>query len=230
MGPVTGAIPTPTYDVERELPCSGGVPGVAGVDEVGRGAWAGPVVVGVAVTDGSPAPEGLTDCKRLAPKARVAMADQLRDWVVDHGLGRAEPTEIDTLGMTAALRLAAQRALDQLAAPPEWVLLDGKHDYLGTPWQVRTEIKADLTCVSVAAASVLAKVYRDNLMTALDPDFPQYAFASAVGYPSPQHRRALADLGPTRHHRMSWSYLDDLPQWRHLRKPRPGPQGQSALF
>ncbi|MEY9210862.1 ribonuclease HII [Thermobifida halotolerans] len=220
MAKASATVPPPTYDLEREL-AAGGAEVVAGVDEVGRGAWAGPVLVCAAVTDGSPPPEGLTDSKRLSPKRRVAMAEKIRSWVRDHAFGQAEPAEIDELGMTEALRLAAHRALTALATPPDAVVLDGRHDYLGSPWRVRTQVKADLTCVSVAAASVLAKVRRDAMMAELDARHPGYGFATAAGYPSPTHRAALAEHGPTPHHRMSWSYLDNLPRWRHLRVARP---------
>nr|WP_156002965.1 ribonuclease HII [Streptomonospora sp. PA3] len=215
--------------MERELRADGAVC-VAGVDEVGRGAWAGPVVVCAAVADGTPPPEGLTDSKRIARQRRTAMAEQVREWVRDHAIGSADPGEIDELGMTRALRLAATRALERLAPTPDAVVLDGKHDYLGAPWRVRTRIQADSSCVAVAAASVLAKVHRDAFMAGLHPDFPDYGFDTCVGYPSPVHRAALAERGPTPHHRMTWSYLDDLPEWRHLRKPRPDPGGQLPLL
>ncbi|PSL00700.1 RNase HII [Murinocardiopsis flavida] len=227
--PARTAVPPPDYALERELAAHGALR-IAGVDEVGRGAWAGPVVVCAAVTDGSPAPDGLTDSKLLSPKRRTAVADLVRPWVADHAFGSAEAAEIDAHGMTAALRLAACRALDGLRDRPDTVILDGKHDYLGRPWTVRTRIKADLTSVTVAAASVLAKVYRDTLMAGLDEHYPGYGFGTAAGYPSPVHRAALAEAGPTALHRMSWSYLDDLPAWRHLRTPRPAPGGQLPLL
>ncbi|MDA8370553.1 MAG: ribonuclease HII [Nocardiopsaceae bacterium] len=226
---VTSSRTPPTYDLEHEL-YGHGAALVAGVDEVGRGAWAGPVVVCAAVTDGSVPPEGLTDSKMLSPKRRGAMGELLRPWVRDHAFGRAEPAEIDDVGMTEALRRAACRALEGLRERPDAVILDGRHDYLGHPWKVRTQVKADLSCVTVAAASVLAKLHRDALMAALDPEFPGYGFARAAGYPSPVHRAALAEQGPTPHHRMSWAYLDNLPKWRHLRKPRPGTDVRTPLW
>ena len=130
--------------------------------------------------------------------------------------------------MTAALRRAAVYALQKLPRRPDAVLLDGAHDYIGRPWPVRCAVRADLRSVSVAAASVLAKVHRDRFMAGLGPG--EFAFAENAGYPSPAHQRALAALGPTPYHRLSWSYLDDLPQWRHLRKHRPDIEGQLSLL
>jgi ribonuclease HII len=210
----------PTHAVERSLRALTGAKIVAGVDEVGRGAWAGPVTVCAAVTGLRRPPEGLTDSKLISPKRREVLAEQLEGWVTAHALGHASHEEIDDLGMTAALRLAAVRALEGLPVRPEAVILDGKHDYLGAPWQVRTVIKGDRSCVAVAAASVIAKVRRDKMMAELGIDHADFGFAANAGYPSPVHRAALEERGPTPHHRLSWAYLDALPQWRHLKKAR----------
>ncbi|MFE3460578.1 ribonuclease HII [Nocardiopsis aegyptia] len=223
------AVPAPTFEVEEELRARGARL-IAGVDEVGRGAWAGPLLVCAAVAGVGSPPPGLTDSKRLTPKRRTDLAERLRPWVADHGFGWSEPAEIDEVGMTEALRRAAHRALGSLSTRPDAVILDGKHDFIGRPWRVRTQVKGDLTCISVAAAAILAKVHRDALMADLAGEHPAYGFERGVGYPSPVHRAALAEHGPTAHHRMSWSYLDDLPKWRHLRKARPVPDGQLPLL
>jgi ribonuclease HII len=219
------------YDLERDIAGARSLR-IAGVDEVGRGAWAGPVVVCAAIArPGFPAPPGgLTDSKRLTEKRRAELAAQLPEWVEAYAFGSASHEEIDALGMTAALRLAARAALGQLPGRPDVVLLDGKHDYIGSPWRVRTAVKADLRSVSVAAASVLAKVHRDALMAELGETCPDFAFADNAGYPAPAHQQALAAYGPTPYHRLSWSYLDDLPAWRHLRKHRPEIEGQLSLL
>ncbi|WP_059011489.1 ribonuclease HII [Streptomyces specialis] len=209
----------PTHRVERSLRATTGARLVAGVDEVGRGAWAGPVTVCAAVTGLRRPPDGLTDSKLLTPQRRIALAAVLTDWVTAHALGHASPGEIDRLGMTAALRLAAVRALEALPERPDAVILDGKHDYLGEPWRVRTVIKGDQSCVAVAAASVIAKVRRDAMLAELAPEHPEFGFDSNAGYPSPTHRAALEELGPTPHHRRTWAYLDALPRWRHLKLP-----------
>ena len=228
--PVAAAKPVyaTDYQIERSLPhgCC-----VAGVDEVGRGAWAGPVTVcAVIVPPGfGPAPKGLTDSKLLSAARRAAIYDELTGWVAGYGIGEASQQEIDAAGMTVALRRAAIRALEQLPREPDVVVLDGTHDYIGRPWPVRCEVKADLRSVSVAAASVIAKEHRDRLMASL-PGYDAFAFGENAGYPSPVHQAALAELGPTPYHRLSWSYLDDLPKWRHLKRVRPDIEGQLTLL
>ncbi|MCM2388400.1 ribonuclease HII [Streptomyces albipurpureus] len=210
----------PTHTVERSIRATTDAKIIAGVDEVGRGAWAGPVTVCAAITGLRRPPAGLTDSKLLSPKRRNEIAAELETWVTAHALGHASPEEIDELGMTAALRLAACRALDSLPVRPDAVILDGKHDYLGDPWQVRTVIKGDQSCIAVAAASVIAKVRRDAMMAELPKEFMDFAFAANAGYPSPVHKAALQEFGPTPYHRLSWAYLDALPRWRHLKKVR----------
>lgn len=218
----------PGYDIERLLLASGSSTRlIAGVDEVGRGAWAGPVTVCAVITDLSDPPAGLTDSKRLTAARRTALVPEILNWAVGVGYGEAEAAEIDEVGMTEALRRAAHRALDALPYRPDAVILDGKHDYIGPPWPVRCAVKADATSISVAAASVLAKVRRDAHMASLG--YEEYGFADNAGYPSPAHQRALAELGPTPHHRLSWSYLDTLPAWRHLKKPRHPSTGEGQL-
>ncbi|MBE1457112.1 ribonuclease HII [Nocardiopsis terrae] len=226
---VSGPQPAPTFEVEDELRAAGARV-VAGVDEVGRGAWAGPLLVCAAIPGRGAPPAGLTDSKRLTPKRRRELAVLVEPWVADHAFGWSEAAEIDEVGMTEALHRAARRALDALEPRPEAVILDGRHDFIGRPWNVRTQVKGDLTCVSVAAAAILAKVRRDALMAELAEAHPGYGFERAAGYPSPTHRATLAEAGPTPQHRMSWAYLDDLPRWRHLRRVRPAPGGQIPLL
>lgn len=221
-------ITPPTHRVERSIRATTGARVVAGIDEVGRGAWAGPVTVCAAVTGLRRPPEGLTDSKLLTVKRRTELAVVLDGWVSAHALGHSSPEEIDELGMTAALRLASLRALEALPVRPDAVILDGKHDYLGTPWQVRTVIKGDQSCVSVAAASVLAKVRRDALMAELGAEHSDFCFADNAGYPSPVHKTALQALGPTPHHRMSWAFMDALPRWHHLKRTRALPAQETA--
>lgn len=197
---------------------------VAGMDEVGRGSLAGPVSVGVVVVDATTrsAPRGVADSKLLTPLARTALLPSLGRWGVARAVGHASAAEIDEIGIIAALRLAGTRALTVVAAlvgPVDAVLLDGSHDWLSTPAQatlfddaedvpagprVHLRVKADRTCASVAAASVLAKCERDSMMTALAPEHPSYRWEENKGYASPEHLAALALHGPSELHRRSW--------------------------
>lgn len=193
---------------------------LAAVDEVGRGALAGPASVGIVLVDASvpTAPSGVRDSKLLTPAARQALVPRIRRWALASAVGHAGPDEVDAVGILGALRLAARRALAQLPQVPDLVLLDGSHDWLTDPARegllalldddptppVRTLVKADLTCSSVAAASVLAKVERDALMVALHDSHPQFGWAENKGYASPEHLAALAAEGPCEHHRRSW--------------------------
>jgi ribonuclease HII len=181
--------------------------------------------------DAKPAPLGVADSKLLTPQARQRLAPRIRRWALDCAVGHASAAEIDRIGIIAALRLAAERAVTQLSVKPDWVLLDGNHDYLsvgedglfdaafdaalggacGEPdrWRcrvpVRTLIKGDLKCSSIAAASVLAKTERDNIMISLAQKYPQYGFEENKAYSSPQHHAALLEHGPSEIHRCSWN-------------------------
>ncbi|MGN6613253.1 MAG: ribonuclease HII [Angustibacter sp.] len=194
---------------------------LAAVDEVGRGALAGPATVGVVLVDARvrTAPSGVRDSKLLTPAAREALVPRIRRWALASAVGHASPQEVDHLGILGALRAAARRALAALPAEPDLVLLDGNHDWLTDPASdgllafcegavvtppVRTRIKADLSCSSVAAASVLAKVERDAIMLDLAARFPQYGWNINKGYSTPEHVAAIARVGASEHHRLSW--------------------------
>lgn len=211
----------PSLRLERSLLREGATL-VAGVDEVGRGALSGPVTVGIVLVGASH--RGLTgvrDSKLLTPAVREVLAPRIRGWAADAAVGHASPAEIDELGITAALHLAGHRALAMLVLAPDVVILDGRHDWLtpaqqpslldlgahvdGTTPRVVTRVKADLSCTSVAAASVIAKVERDAIMTRLHEGEPAYGWAKNKGYASPDHREALRRQGPSAHHRLSWN-------------------------
>lgn len=210
----------PSLRVERELQRAGHRV-LAGMDEVGRGALAGPVSVGVVVIDETSrsAPTGVKDSKLLTAAVREAMVPRLTRWARAHAVGHATPGEIDEIGIIAALRLAGTRALSRLDVVPDLVLLDGNHDWLTDPEEVgllaelsgtttppvRTMIKGDMRCSSVAAASVLAKVERDGMMAELDREHPHYGWAHNKGYSASAHMDALARHGACDHHRRSWS-------------------------
>ena len=222
---MTATAPTrrtgPTLRLERKL-WEAGDQVVCGIDEVGRGAWAGPVTVAAVV----PAPEhvrGVRDSKQLSRAERETAAAAVRRWAVAIGVGHASYVECDELGMTAALRAAGLRAIAQLDAQgfaPDRIVLDGNHDYLRLGARVTTVIKGDATCLAVAAASCVAKVTRDHMMIDAAEHYPPYGFESNVGYPAPTHKIALAGYGPSAIHRRSWIFMDSL-CWRGV-APAPG--------
>lgn len=181
---------------------------VGGVDEVGRGAWAGPVSVGVAVLDATAIaamPEGLRDSKALSPSQRARLYPLLAAVCAAFAVGHASPAECDALGMTAAQALAARRALAELPHEPDALVVDGRHDFTGHRRAV-VAIGGDRTSVAVAAASVLAKVTRDALLVEAAARFPGYGLERNKGYASLEHRRAVALLGMTPIHRQSWTF------------------------
>jgi len=200
---------------------------VVGIDEVGRGALAGPVSVGVVALERCDTwPVGLADSKLLSPKRRVAMNDLLVGFGVARAVGHSSPQEIDDLGIVAALRLAGNRALASIAASGvhvDAILLDGKHDWLTPPADdlfsnhaqeadaatsplppVSMVIKGDNLCVTIAAGSVLAKVERDAIMERLHEDHPEYGWAGNKGYGAEEHLAAIRTHGTTDQHRRSW--------------------------
>lgn len=201
--------PYPTLRLERKL-VENGDRIVVGIDEVGRGSWAGPVSVCALVAPPDHL-SGVRDSKLLTHDEREVCARKVRDWALAYGVGHATHDECDELGMTEALRRAACRALAQLAAQgfePDRIVLDGKHDYLGLGDRVVTVVKGDQKVLSVAAASVIAKVTRDALMEEEAEHFPAYGFEHNRGYPAPVHKAALNAWGPCSIHRRSWIFMD----------------------
>lgn len=218
---------TPTLEVERALLAA--LPGTSrtlvALDEVGRGALAGPVSVGAVLVDAAvrEAPAGLRDSKLLSAAARERLFEPVSHWPLSWAVGHASPGEIDEFGIVAALRLAAHRAIRDVDGEIGAVLLDGNVDYVSGPAPDRagsdviphclpvvTRVKADRDCAAVAAASVLAKVTRDRIMTDLSADFPDYAWAANKGYGTAAHAAALARVGACTWHRRTWT-LPGLP-------------------
>ena len=208
------AVADPTLEFELALH-AGGARYVIGCDEVGRGAIAGPVGVGLCVIDQFVGvhPQGLRDSKMLSEKKRELMAPLAAGWAIFSAVGLATAEEVDTIGIMAALGQAGKRALIQLheagaSITESVVLLDGSFDWLtpvlATPLRVQTRIKADRDCASVAAASVVAKVHRDRLMIEADARYPGYGWAGNKGYGSADHYAAIDQLGPSDLHRKTW--------------------------
>jgi ribonuclease HII len=230
---VTGSVPplrgalkgkAPSLALEREI-WVGGARVVVGMDEVGRGAWAGPLTVGAAVLPPDRRVYKVRDSKMLTEEEREALFERVAGWCRGWAVGHASPEECDRLGMSDAQRLAAGRALEALGLDPDAVLVDGLWDFVGG---ARTILGGDASCLSIAAASILAKVTRDRIMRAEAEHYPAYWFESNKGYPGPRHRAALHWLGPSAIHRRSWVFMDSL-AWPGLaRYERPG--FQRTLF
>lgn len=220
--------------LERSL-LAEGFDHVIGIDEVGRGALAGPVSVGVALFDlrqvtAAEVPAGIHDSKQLSAQSRQAATTRVQQWATTTAVGSTSPSELDELGMTMALNLAGRRALTEVLAthgagtefpPRTMILLDGKHDWLSAPLTldclgifgsaadlelpaVRTVIKGDGSVPVIAAASIVAKVDRDELMISLAEAHPQYGWESNVGYGTVRHRQGIVETGPSIHHRRSF--------------------------
>ncbi len=205
------ARPEPTLNVEHELFASGARI-VAGVDEVGRGAIAGPVTIGVVAIDAAVTafPEGLRDSKLMTPKRREAMVPTVKEWALAWATGSATASEIDAFGIVSALGLAASRALQSLTVTPDVVIVDGNTSFLvEEPHgpRIMLRVKADQDCASVSAASVIAKVERDTLMTSLHQQFPHYGWDGNKGYGAKVHTDAIRSHGLTDLHRKSWNLL-----------------------
>jgi ribonuclease HII len=211
--------------VEREL-WEAGHEVVVGMDEVGRGAWAGPLTVAAVVLPQDRRVNGVRDSKQLSERRREQLFDRLCGWCEAVGVGHADHLECDELGMSEAQRLAARRALEALGLEPEVVLLDGRWDFVGGG-RVRTMVRGDATCLSIATASIVAKVTRDRMMRQDAPHYPGFEFESNKGYPCPRHKVALKGYGPTAIHRRSWVFMEHIP-WSGTRRPPAGAQG--SLF
>ena len=198
----------PGLAVERRLWATGHEM-VAGLDEVGRGSWAGPLTVGAVVANRERRITGVRDSKMLTEDEREALLDRITGWAAAWSVGHASNDECDELGMSAAQRLAARRALDGLGVAVDHVLLDGSWDFVGGD-NTTPLVKGDQRSLSIAAASVVAKVTRDRILRRAADRWPAYAFADNKGYPSPAHRAALAAHGATAYHRRSWSFNENL--------------------
>jgi ribonuclease HII len=184
---------------------------VAGVDEVGRGPLAGPVVAAAVILDPERPVEGLKDSKKLTAKRREALAEQIRERALAWSLGRAEVQEIDRINILQASLLAMQRAVDGLSLAPELVLVDGNRcPQIAYP--SRAVVKGDSLVPAISAASIIAKVSRDREMVELDSRYPGYGLANHKGYPSKAHLDALQALGVTPAHRRSYSPVRRLLQ------------------
>mgnify|MGYP006415406097 FL=1 len=181
---------------------------VCGIDEAGRGPWAGPVTAAAVMMRPDNIPPGLADSKTLSKARREALFEQLREAAVI-GVGRASVAEIDRLNILAATMLAMARAVTDLAAAPGYALVDGNRAP-DLPCGVETLVKGDGRCLSIAAASIVAKVSRDREMAALAERFPGFGWERNAGYGTAEHRQGLARLGPNEMHRRSFAPIRKL--------------------
>jgi ribonuclease HII len=218
----------PTRTLERELR-DAGHQWIVGVDEVGRGAWAGPLMVGAAVLPLDRRVNGVRDSKMLTESGRERLFDKVAGWCTTWAVGAASQIECDGLGMAEAQRLAARRAIEALTFRPDAAVVDGNWDFVSpcVPHVVR-RVRADATCLPVATASVLAKVTRDRQMRALAEHFPHWGFEDNKGYPCHVHRAALQGYGPSAIHRRSWVFMDHYVPWTGV--PRRHRADQPTLF
>ncbi len=178
---------------------------ICGVDEAGRGPWAGPVTAGAVILHPDHPIEGLTDSKKLSKKKRLALEPEIKAKAAAWAVAHASPDEIDTLNIREATFLAMQRAIAALGVVPEQILVDGNALPADLPAPAKAIIKGDLTEPAISAASILAKTARDRLMQQMCSDHPGYGFSQHKGYGTATHAEALARLGPCPQHRMSFA-------------------------
>lgn len=211
-------IQRPRRTHERAFFSSGGRGLVAGVDEVGRGAWAGPVVAAAVILPESCNIGRIRDSKQLTPLERRRISGALRQ-TARYGIGVAEVTEINQYGLSWAVRTAGERALAALPQPPALVLLDGAHDYFAGAVPCHTIVHGDAAELCIAAASIMAKVHRDALMEELDATEPLYGFARHKGYGTAEHQAALRSHGASPHHRQTYAPIQKILTQSRLMQP-----------
>ncbi|MEX0327485.1 MAG: ribonuclease HII [Ruegeria sp.] len=198
----------PSFEIEQDLHLRGYVR-IAGVDEVGRGPLAGPVVAAAVILDPDNIPDGLNDSKKLTAKRRIALATALRGQA-EIAVAEASVAEIDALNILRASHLAMERAVAALTPAPDFLLIDGNLVPSGLTIPSQAVVKGDGRSVSIAAASIIAKNWRDQVMVDLAQQHPGYGWEANAGYPTKMHREALRNLGVTPHHRRSFKPVHNI--------------------
>jgi ribonuclease HII len=193
----------PGLEFETEL-WNQGYSLIVGVDEAGRGCLAGPVVAAAVICPPNMRIKGVKDSKKMSAKARERTREIVLDTVLAYGIGTCSPAEVDEMNILWAAMEAMRRAVSALSPAPDFVLIDGNRCFPDSPWPFRTIIKGDALSHSIAAASVLAKTHRDNVMRELNEQHPGYGWDSNKGYPTEQHYAALEKFGVSNHHRKSF--------------------------
>lgn len=181
---------------------------IAGIDEAGRGPWAGPVVSAAVILNEKNIPDGLNDSKKLSEKKRLSLFSSIYNFH-SVGVGISSIEEIDTMNVLQATFLSMSRAVNDLNPQPEHVLVDGNLDP-GLDFKTDCIVKGDSASLSIAAASIIAKVTRDNLMIELDGEYPYYCWKKNKGYGTSEHRKALEMYGPCKYHRKSFSPINKI--------------------
>ena len=181
---------------------------IAGIDEAGRGPWAGPVVSAAVILNEKNIPDGLNDSKKLSEKKRLSLFSSIYNFH-SVGVGISSIEEIDTMNVLQATFLSMSRAVNDLNPQPEHVLVDGNLDP-GLDFKTDCIVKGDSASLSIAAASIIAKVTRDNLMIELDGEYPYYCWKKNKGYGTSEHRKALEMYGPCKYHRKSFSPINKM--------------------
>ncbi|HUH10647.1 MAG TPA: ribonuclease HII [Brevundimonas sp.] len=204
---IVRAFPTLALEILAREGSEGGH--VCGVDEAGRGPWAGPVSAAAVILNPDDLPPGIDDSKALTEKRRAALEPEIKARAMAWGVGFASVEEIDELNILHATGLAMRRAVEALAHPPVHALVDGNYRFK-LPCAVTPVVGGDALSLSIAAASILAKTARDRLMIEMDAVYPGYGFASHKGYNAPIHQHALKTLGPCPAHRRSWAPIKAL--------------------
>ena len=205
---MTKDILTPDYSLETSA-LSLGARVIAGVDEVGRGPLAGPVTAAAVILDASRIPNGLNDSKKLTAKRREALSEEL-EAVAHISVAHASVEEIDSLNILRASHLAMERAVEGLPVTPDYLLIDGNLIPRGLSIPSEAVVRGDARSVSIAAASIVAKLCRDRIMWDLAQHYPGYGWETNMGYPSKSHRLALENLGVTPHHRRSFKPVHNI--------------------
>ena len=199
-------------DYSLEALCVGPV---CGVDEAGRGPWAGPVSAAAVILDPARIPEGLNDSKKLSHKARLALEIEIKATALAWGVAYGSVEEIAQFNILQATGLAMRRAVEALSVAPAFALVDGNYCFI-LPCPIRTVVKGDSLSASIAAASILAKTARDRLMVEMDEIYPGYGFAGHKGYHAAIHVEALRTLGPCPIHRRGWAPIRAVLEDRSL--------------
>ncbi len=196
--------PAPDFALEDAAKAQG-FARIAGVDEVGRGPLAGPVTAAAVILDPARLPEGINDSKRLSEPARLRLAAEIKQMALAWSIAHATVAEIDQLNILHASLFAMDKALQALAPAADFALVDGNRLPPAMAQPAQTVVKGDARSLSIAAASILAKVERDRIMRELALEHPDFGWDRNMGYPTAQHREALIRLGPTPHHRISFA-------------------------